>query len=422
MSKKDVDARKALEILQDAALDLRAVAERLCVSPEAVDEARYLADEMEQAAVDAILAMPPVLGRALLWASIPRSRQDVLAAAVAEGEKEVQREAKRIAHNLKQKGVEIALPTKAVEQPRPAAEAPVAEPPVFLSSLDGNGERAVFWTRNLPGRGIELAQLVISDERGIVDLLLGELSRKRFRELVDELPRRGGVTIREVSRGDARQVLDRARVAARETGNVPAHYPAWAAQVLGPAPASAPPPLAPKGEGQPLPDPAVLGELVTESHELFSEPELARWSPGDEALRSCAAAVEAASSSNLYLDDVQRQEGVRAAIERCAEGFFDGRRRTIWAARLLDTGRLFEETGRNHAAKIASATARILVSGAPLAGIPFATQLFARLFLRQRPAQQQQSASSVLLPGEAGVGAPERTGETETPADIVIPD
>ena len=30
--------------------------------------------------------------------------------------------------------------------------APAAEPPVFLSSLDANGERAVFWTRSLPGR------------------------------------------------------------------------------------------------------------------------------------------------------------------------------------------------------------------------------------------------------------------------------
>lgn len=387
MSKKDVDARRALEILRDANLDLRAVAERLGVSPEAVDEARCLVDEIEQAETDAILALPPVLGRAALWAAVPAGRQDVLAEAAAVGEKEVQREAKRIAHNLKLKGVELALPQRQPEPVRPAVEpAAAAEPPVFLSSLDANGERAVFWTRNVPGRGIELAQLVVSDERGIVDLLLGELSRKRFRELVEELPRKGGVTIREVSREDARTVIDRARWAARASGQVPAHFPAWAAQVLGPAPAEPPPPLGPRGEGQPLPDPAVLGELVAESAELFAEPELARWAPGEEALWSCAAALEQAATSEPWVDDAQRERGIRDAIEGCAERFFDERRRSIWSARLLDTARLFEETGRTHAAKIAAATAQALAAGTPAAGIPFCSQLFARLFRRSRGA------------------------------------
>ncbi len=424
MSKKDVDARRALEILNDGTLDLRAVAERLDVSPPAVDEARCLAAEMEAAETDAILAMPSVLGRALLWSAIAAGRHDVLAAAASDGDKEVQREAKRIAHNLKLKGVAIELPQKAAEAPRPAAAPESTEPPVFLSSLDTNGERAVFWTRNLPGRGIELAQVVVSDERGIVDLLLGELSRKRFRELVEELPRKGGVTIREVSRGDARVALDRARCAARTSGNVPANFPAWAAQVLGPAPAEAPPPLAPRGEGQPLPDPAVLGELVAESAELYAEPELARWAPTEDAVRSCGVSIEAAATSTIYVDDVQRAEGVHAAIERCAEAFFDTRRRALWAARLLDTGLLFEETGRTHAAKMAAATARMLAAGAPVSAIPFATELFGKLFLRARP-RKPARAGSLVLPGDLEHEAAEsaaQAGEHVSPGGVILPD
>lgn len=426
MSKKDVDARKALEILHDASLDLRAVAERLGVSAAAADEARCLADEMLTAEIDAILAMPPVLGRALLWSAAAAGRQDVLAEAAALGEKEVQREAKRVAHNLKLKGVAVALPQKPAEPPRPAPAADAAEPPVFLTSLDASGERAVFWTRSLPGRGIELAQVVVSDERGIVDLVIAELSRKRFRELAEELPRKGGVTIREVRREDARVVLDRARCAAREIGQVPANFPAWAAQVLGPAPAQAPSPLAPRGDGQPLGDPAVLGELVAESAELYAEPELARWAPPEDALRACALQIETAATSSLYVDDAQRAEGVRVALERCADAFFDERRRASWAARLLDTGRLFEETGRAHAAKIAAATARMLAAGAPAASIPFAGELFGRLFLRARQAARKASEEpALLLPEDVRREAAEaqaQPGEHVTPGGLILPD
>lgn len=431
MSKKaDLDARKALEILQDAALSLRDVADKLGVSTAAVDEARCLADEIPTAESDAILAMPPVLGRALLWAACNANRHDVLAEACGAGDKEIQREARRIAHNLKLKGVSVALPAKPAEAPRPApATEAAAEPPVYLSSLDTFGERAVFWTRNLPGRGVELAQLVVSDDRGIIDLLIGEMSRKRFREMVEELPRRGAVTIREVSRADARTVLDRARVAAREGGEAPAHFPAWAAQVLGPAPTEAPAPLAPRAEGRPLEDPAVLGELLADSASLLEEPELARWAPDEEAIRSCAAAVEAVATSPLYLagpmGDAQREEAILAAIDRAADAWFSPRRRASFAARLLDTGLLFEQTDRAHGAKVASATARVLAAGTPAAQIPFARELFTRLFRRARAAAPPApSASSVLVANEpnepeAPTAGP---GERVTAGGLIVPE
>lgn len=407
MGRKDVDARKALEILRDTGLDLRAAAERLDVSTAAVDEARCLVEEMEQAEVDAILAMPPVLGRALLRAAIAAGRQDVIAAAAAEGDKELEREARRIAHGLKLQGVELALPKKQPEAPRPAPEpAPTSEPPVFLSSLDANGERAVFWTRNLPGRGVELAQVVVSDERGIVDLLLGELSRKRFRELLEELPRRGAVTIVEASRADAKAVIDRARVAARDGGRAPAHFPAWAAQVFGPIPAEAPPPLAPRGEGQPLLDPAVLSELVAESANLLREEELARWAPPEAALRACALELEGTATSPLFVDEAQRETGMRDAIARCADRLFDEPTRRRWAARLLDTAWLLEATGRVHAARIAVATARALEGGEAVAAIPFCLALFDRIF------QQPPSAPAGPAPGP---------GERITPAGLIVP-
>ncbi len=407
MSKRiDLDARRVLELLE-ADGSSSALSEKLGASPEAIDEARCLIDEIGAAEIDAILAMPPILGRALLRAAAQAGRLDVVVEAAAVGDKELHKEAKRLAHALKHRGVEVELPTKQVEAPKPTTEV-MAEPAVYLTSLDGQGERAVYWSRNLPGRGVELAQIVVSDARGVVDFLLAEISRKRFREFSDELVRQGGVTIREVTRDEARIALDRARVAAREGGECPTEFPAWAAQFLGPAPAQAPGPLAPTGEGRPPADPAELGALVADSATILKEPELSRWRPESDALRSFALHLEEALASPLYLSgpqgDLQREEAMAGVVEREAEAYFDPARRARYAGYLLDTARLFESTDRIRQAQIAAAAARMLASDVPSERIPFCRELFARLIEDRQPSdlpsEPSEPASKLILPGD----------------------
>jgi hypothetical protein len=134
--------------------------------------------------------------------------------------------------------------------------------------------------------------------------------------------------------------------------------------------------------------------------------------------------VESAATSTIYVDEAQRADGVRAAIERCADTFFDGRRRALWAARLLDTGLLFEETGRTHASRIAGATARMLAADAPVTAIPFATELFGRLFLRSQPAARPAvAAGSLVLPGDLREETAAQSGDEQvTPEGVIVPD
>lgn len=408
----ELDARRVLELLQQPDATPAALAPKLGASPEAIDEARCLADEIATAEIDAILAMPPVLGRALLRAASQAGRHEVLVEAAAQGDKDLQREAKRLAHALKQQGVSLELPGKPAPLAKPAPEAPAStEPPVFLSSLDGVGERAVFWTRNLPGRGVELAQVVVSDDRGVLDFLVADLSRKRFRELADDLPRRGEVTIREVSRDEAARAIDRARVAAREGGECPGTFPAWAAQVLGPVPGHAPPPLAPVADGAAPSDPAESRTLVAGSAALLDEPELLRWRPEVHAMRKLALRLDEVGTSALFLGgtagDVQRSEAAETTIDREAEEYFDERRRGLYAGWLLDTAHLFEATGRTERSRQAAATARMLASGAAVTEIPFCRELFARVFGRRgaeglETPEPSAPSSLLVLPGTEG--------------------
>ncbi len=385
--KVDLDARRILELLREDAPPA-ALAERLGASAHAVDEARCLADEIATAEVDAILALPSALARALLHAACAAGRHELLAEAAASADKDVQREAKRLAHNLKLRGVEVALPAKPEPAPAPAPPPPAAaEPPVFVSSVDARGERAVFWTRALPGRGIEVAQLVLSDVRGVVACSIGELGKKRFRELCEELPRTGSLTIVEVPREAARALVDAARVVGRASGELPAGFATWAPQVLGPTPAEAPPPPSPEGPGKA--GTAELDELARRSATLLAEPELARWSPDEDTLRRTLLRLEEAAASPLYLQgaagDAQRAEAVGAALDRAAQAWLESEGGARVAARLRDMAWLFERCGRPEPARLADAAATKLAAGASAADVPLVKELFARIFAPAGP-------------------------------------
>jgi hypothetical protein len=408
--KTEADARKILELLRDPALSPKDLAERVGASPEAVDEARVLVDELPTAEVDALLALPPTLARAALLAAAAGGRHDVIAEAFGSADKEIQKEARRIAHHLRLRGIDVGAPPKPAPPPPPAEPAPV-ELPTLLSSIDSHGERVAFWTRVLPGRGIEVAQIVLSDQRGVVSLSLAELSRRRFRELCEELVHEGPVTIVEASRDAVRRAIDRARMLGRERGELPSSFAPWAAQVFGPVPAAAPPPLGPEGDGRPPADDAGRAGLARESGVLFDQPEIDRWAPDEEAMQRVALRVDEAAASPLYLSgaagEQQREEAVAAAVDRAALAYFEEPAiRVRWAGRLSETAYLFERSGRLEAARLAAATAFRLAGGAAVTEVPFCRELFARLFRPEPTAAEAEpegpkttESGLLVLPG-----------------------
>jgi hypothetical protein len=381
--KTEVDARRVLVLLQDQTLTPREIAGRVGASPEAVDEARALVEELPTAEVDALLALPPVLARAALLAASAGQRYDVIAEAFTSADKEIQKEARRIAHHLRLRGIAVEAPPKPAPPPPPAEPAPAALP-ALLSSVDSRGERVAFFARPLPGRGVEVAQLVLSDLRGVISLSLAELSRKRFRELCEELAHEGPVTVVDVGQERVRQAIDRARLLGRDRGELPSNFTAWAAQVLGPPPAEPPPALAPEAAGRAPEDEAERAALARGSAALFAEPEVARWIPEEEAIQRIALRVDEALASPLYLSGPagaeQREEAVANAIARGTEAYFDAAGRERWAIRLRETAFLLEKTGRPEAARMAAAAGDRLAAGAPVAEVGFCGELFARLF------------------------------------------
>lgn len=319
MAKKgDVEPKRMLELLRDPTQSPAQLAERCEASAPACDEARALVEELETAEPDAILALPPVLGRAVLRAAATAGRMDVLHAAATEGDKELQREAKRLAFGLGRQGVEVALP---VAEPvvAPAPVVAVDPSPCFLGPIDGRGERVAIWTRSLSGRGLEVTHLWLSDRKGVVDCAIGEMSKKRFREWL-ESARAGDETLQELEREVVRVAIDRARLSVRDRGAPPASFTSWAPQVLGPAPSAPPAGLrrAPLTEGA-----REERLLALASPALLEAPELRFWGPPFDAVEKLAAPLAAPDAPDALLLELvaewRRQVGDELLCERLSD-------------------------------------------------------------------------------------------------------
>lgn len=404
MTRRSPDAKKTLSWLTDPGLGLSELSQRLGASEAAVDEARALLEEIETAESDAILAMPPILARALLLAAVRADRLGLLQEAAEAEDKEIRKEARRLAHSLRSSGTAIELPEPKAEPVIAPAAGPREELPALLSSIAPNGAQRVFWTRRLPEQGIELADVSLVED-GIASFQAVEVSRKRFRKLVSTLPEeRGSARLFVAPRDDARRLLDLARVRARDGGTSPPDFGTWSVQALGAIPDETPEPLGPRDDGRAPDDDAERNALVSRSSELFSEPEIAWWWPEEESMQRVALRIQEAGSSALFLPgqqgELQREEAMSAAIEREVEAYFDDTRRQRYADRLSATARLFELDGRPEAARIAHATALRLRSDGNALEIPFCRMLFMRGFRQgaeAAPGEAEEKPTSPLL-------------------------
>jgi hypothetical protein len=111
----------------------------------------------------------------------------------------------------------------------------------YASAVDGHGERAVWLPRILPGQGVEIAQAVLSDERGLVEFQLALVGRREWRVFARGLVERGATI--GVAELDA-SVVHALIAAAREQNGwsgapIPGGADYWLEQ-LGPAPAPGP--------------------------------------------------------------------------------------------------------------------------------------------------------------------------------------
>jgi hypothetical protein len=365
---------RLLDMLRDPHTESRDVAAAAGVPREEAARAARLVLAIEKAAPEEVTTLPAPLALALCRAALAAARPDLLAALAAHGGKEVTKEAKRALHVLKSRGVTVPEPS------RPAAPPPAAIPepplPAYATAVDARGERAVWIPRSVPGKGVEVAQAVLSDELGIVELQLGVVGRKEWRAIARGLLERGtAMGIHELDRRRATSHVAAARPLNDRSGRpVPARADLWLAQAgptePPPDPAASFPPLPAEEEDDAL---AASGKL----HDLAL---LQPWLAEEGFLREVVAKLDEIAVSPLYVDERQRAAQMAHVVSDAVERYFDEGRRAALSRRLFSIAEHLLARGDPAHAHAAAAAARALRAGVAPRAIPFARLLVEKAF------------------------------------------
>jgi hypothetical protein len=392
------DPDQLLALLRDPHVESQEIAAQVGVPREEAGRAARLLMALPKAKPEEVVTLPPPLAVALARAALAAGRVDLLGALAGHAGKDVAKEAKRALHLLRARGVEVPEASRLVAPP---ALAPVADPglPALASAVDGRGERVVWLPRAQPGKGIEVGQAVLSDERGLTELRVGMLGRKEWRGFVKDLLERGArMGVMEVPRRHAHAWITAGRALNERTGQrVPDGADFWL-HALGPAeappdPAAALPPLPPDEER----------EALLRSDKLHDLPLLAPWLAEEDYLKTVAARLDEVQVSPLYIDEGQRAAQVERVLSVAAADYLDDARRGRLASRLLSVAAHLASRGDAAHAQAAAAAARALASGAPAESIPFARGLVFKAFPPQpsvppRPSVPEGGSGLIVAP------------------------
>ena len=368
------DPDRILALLRDPNVGSQEVAEQTGVPRAEAARAARLLVGLAKARPEEIATLPALLAAALLKAAVAGERLEVLSSLAASSDKVLSKEAKRALHLLRTRGVAVPEPSRAP----PPAPTPVAEEvfPCYASSLDGQGERAIWIARNVPGKGVEVGQAVVSDLLGLVELQVGVLGRKEYRGFGKEIGERGqAMGVAEIDPGHARSAVAEARRRNDASGRqVPAGADAWLARI---------------GPGTPAPDPATRLPPLPEEEErralaasadLHKLPMLRGWLADEGVLRALAARLDSLAAEAGKADEAASKARMADAISEALESWLDAPCRQRLAARLFTVGEHLLAMGLPDGAAQAAAAARALTAGTPGRDLPFAREMVEKAF------------------------------------------
>ncbi|HVE83532.1 MAG TPA: hypothetical protein VND93_11815, partial [Myxococcales bacterium] len=321
----------------------------------------------------------------------------------------------------------VAVPERPRPAPEPAA-APEAEDedewlPCWLSAPTGTGERALLAVRPQKGGGLEVAQVVLSDERGIQQLQVAETNRSSYRRQVRELRMEVPIRALEIALEEAKDLLGE-----HAALNLATHspFPPGTEKVLrhfGVTPTQPPADLP-----APLPEDE---RLATGAQSLHQEMEAQGWLPPEAQLKVLAQKVDVVMTSPLQLTPVQKEEQLRGVIRSAAAEFFTPPVRKAWARRLWALADFLERTGRDSQGNVARAEARRLFHDVPERPDRFEEYLFEKVLVLSQALQRgeqlpEPGAPPAAAPGapaaeQPGGAAPSPPGERKSPGGLILP-
>jgi len=296
---------------------------------------------------------------------------------------------RRVVHRLRARGVvpAPAPPRKVVATlPRVEDEIELA----FVSPIDPSGARVAYLVDSSAGAGARLFEMVLDEERGVVEFSAYTATRGEARRFVRTALARQGSPAIEVPADSLRALV--ARIARGQPSDraFPRAFTEWRTRITTVAPDARAPGELVRAE---LGEPAQGGEGAAE---LVASGALGPWPAPIPVLRKAAEVLQEGVRSRLIVSGAQRRDRSEAAFKEAIAQVFDPVRAERTAARLEETAYIFWKSGREDDARACLAAARGLREG-PAADQPVARALLEVALRPLLEKLREEEASSLIV-------------------------
>ena len=270
-------------------------------------------------------------------------------------DKQVHKAIKRVLFKLAKKGVEVeGFHTEKDSAPAVFMPAEREKPVAHLGPIDSNGFRAVLIELHRAMKGVDLGVGLISDEHGIQQFLFANFSKKRTKQMKEDLSRDVGPLV-GTSLSHAATVLEKAYTRHTEIhSNPPAEYLELRPWLLENVSLLDRPIIYDSVPEDSVPEGAVIGSQLEKlfQHSLFES-----WVDDFESLKPFMEDILKLDDSPILLNDAQKADRAGEIKKKGIEELFPTPKRALLKNRLEEMAYLFFKLGDEESARLALAIA-----------------------------------------------------------------
>jgi hypothetical protein len=338
--------------------ELASRAEQQNLTPEQFEQAFGKAAELLQKGPDPreVVGLPPAFQVAFLQLAESEEDDDQINDILSMStDKEVKKEAKRVLHRLRSRGLNVSMAEEAgssiLDRQVETSDPPL---PCYLTPITGSGSRMI-WLASYVRGGVAVYQAECNDQDGLTEFAGGVIGRSRYRSLIKEVLGSEKVALLEIPYAEARKLIgiavDQTREAAR---SLPESYLEASSN------------LPEAGEPEPAPDPRALfppesvdsADLLRKSSELHELPAFVDWTPDEEILRVFHEKLREVETGQVAINQQQRVDQVAKALDDAVGSLLDEEdKRTRYQQRLFEMAAFLVRTDQPEPAKLATAAA-----------------------------------------------------------------
>jgi hypothetical protein len=243
---------------------------------------------------------------------------------------------------------------------------------------DATGAAVVILGSHAPNGRYRVAQVVVRDVEGVVQVRAFDLSRSQLSGYLDETEKRSGSRPPEVPVAWARARIATARSLHKKNGSVEPLGLDAQGDLVGPAPTK---PVAHPIDEAKI-DPASVAGAIAESAQLHADPEFRGWLPSGESIRLLLEKIgsQLGTPGEQGHDQTKVEAAVREALELATDQFFSPDVRELIASRMKDAAiSVLSRAGRDRAAAVLATAAAVTSAGlitSPPHEVPFLQGFF----------------------------------------------